>query len=62
MNQYTQLNGVLTPINLTEKSLVFGQLTTSNKNKGATGNPEAPLLAYIKLVAEEGVEPPTLRI
>ena len=62
MNRYSQLNGVLTPCNLTDTILVFGQLTTSNKNKGAAGNPEAPLLAYIKLVAVEGVEPPTLRI
>ena len=62
MNRYPQLNGVLTPSNLTDKILAFGQLTTYNKNKGATGNPEAPLLANIKLVAVEGVEPPTLRI
>ena len=62
MNRYPQLNGVLTSSNLTDKILVFGQLTTFNKNKGATGNPEAPLLANIKLVAVEGVEPPTLRI
>ena len=41
---------------------VLLKLTTSNQNKGATGNPEAPLLPYIKLVAVEGVEPPTLRI
>ena len=43
-------------------STVLLKLTTFNKNKGAAGNPEAPLLANIKLVAVEGVEPPTLRI